>query len=127
MNHEQFVEQLLAEFPELHGEVTDEDWAGLLHLEMACFARRTQSAIDGKDRQGVSRCFEFARRVFQQADSEVKNAVYVSYLENLDFHDGKRERSWAIELMPPSLKAGWVDINQYLADLSSGKSPRPPE
>jgi hypothetical protein len=123
MDHRQFVEPLLAEFPELTDAVADED--GLLHLEMACFARHTQAAIDDNQRETATRCIRFADRVFQHADADVKNAVYVPYLENLFLEDGRKQRAWAIELMSPRLKAGWIAINQYLDDLFAGKKTTP--
>lgn len=119
ISHQQFIELLLAEFPGLRSEVQDETWAGLLHLETACFGRYTQSAIDNHDVENLRRCFDFATRIFQDADAEVKNALYVSYLENLDLEDGKAQRAWAVKMMPPLLKEGWIEINDYLDDLFS--------
>ena len=119
ISHQQFVEQLLIEFPGLKSEVLDETWAGLLHVETACFARYTQAAIDNHDVEQVRQCFEFATRIFHDADAEVRNAIYVSYLENLNLEDGKTRRAWAVKIMPPLLNKGWIEINEYLADLFS--------
>jgi hypothetical protein len=119
ISHSQFIELLLAEFPELTSEVQYETWAGLLHLETACFARRTQKAIDNREVEYLRRCFDFATRIFQDADEEVKNAMNVSYLENLNFTDGKADRSWAFDKMSPPLKQGWIAMQKYLDDLFS--------
>jgi hypothetical protein len=117
--HRQFVDELVREFPGLRDDVSDEIWSGLLHLETACFARYTQAVIDEENANELRRCFAFATRVFQDCAPDVKNAMYVSYLVNLNFEDGKSRRAWAIDQMPCALKAAWVEINQYLDDLFS--------
>lgn len=60
---------------------------------MGLFRRFTQDAIDRGDRDLVIRCFQLADWVFANADHVVKNAVSVSYLEDLEFHGSGRE--WA--------------------------------
>ncbi len=122
ISHPQFIERLLAEFPSLQSELSEDICAGLLHVETGCFARHTQAAIDNHDTVELRRCFDFATAAFRDADSAVKNAMYVSYLEHLNFEDGKVQRAWALTMMPPILKAGWVEINEYLDDLFSKKT-----
>ncbi len=34
----------------------------------------------------------------------VQNAIILSFLEHLDFQDGKKKRSWAKDLLPPTLR-----------------------
>jgi hypothetical protein len=122
ISHEHFIEQLLTEFPELQTEVLNETRAGLLHLETACFARHTQAAIDNHNVEVLQRCFCFAMRIFQDADADVKNAMYVSYLEHLNLENGKTQRAWALKMMPPLLKEGWIEIHKYLDDLFSKRN-----
>jgi hypothetical protein len=49
---------------------------------------RTSSGTYG-DRAEVAKHFEFVRRADLAGDSEVQNALGVSYLEHLNFRDGK--------------------------------------
>lgn len=122
--HQELLVWLNREFPELREELADETWAGLLHLEVACFARLTQQAIDNGDQQVLKRCFSLADDVFRMADAEVKNAMYVSYLEHLTFEDSrKNQRQWAFKLMPPALQAGFKEINDYMAELAKRQTP----
>jgi hypothetical protein len=113
---------LLAElnnrFPELAGELADETWAGLLHLEVGCFARYTQEQIEARNVERLRECYECARRFFVQGDEPVKNAIYVSYLENLNFEDGKRERAWAKAALPAELQRAYRELLEYMARLS---------
>lgn len=107
---------LRADFPELTDELNDECWRGLLHLETACLARLVQSAIDGGDRRRVVRCFEFVRRWWLAADDDVQKALAVSFIENLDFNDGKVHRAWAFDLLPPALQESAVALGTAPAD-----------
>jgi hypothetical protein len=116
LGHREFTPALIEAFPELREEVEDEVYSGLLHLEMACFARYTQAAIDAGDHKRLGECYEFADRFFRVADDELKNAFYVSYLENLSF--GRPGGEGAKSLMPPTLLEGWHEIMRYLEGLS---------
>lgn len=111
----EFVSALVNEFPELREEVEDEIYSGLLHLEMACFARYTQDAIDQGDAERVSKCFNFADRFFVNADSNLNNALIVSYLENLNFDSPNGNKAEA--LLTPLMRQYWLEINEYLKGL----------
>ena len=89
---------------DLTDELDDPIWMGLLHVETRCFARYTQSAIDSADRVRVASCFEFARTAWLHGDGEVQNALGVSYIEHLNFVDGKAFRSWAFDQLPEVLR-----------------------
>jgi hypothetical protein len=82
---------------------------------VAALARATQAAIDSESRAEVTRYFAFADQLFQKAAPDLKNAFYVSYLEHLDFAG---HRAFAEKLLPPALHAGWIEINDYLENLS---------
>ena len=95
-------------FPGLVAELDEED--GLLHLETACFARLCQRAIDTGDRVLVRRCFRLARVAAMEGDAGVQNAIGVSFIEHLNFRDGKVQRRWAYDLLPPRLQADAVAL-----------------
>jgi hypothetical protein len=78
----EFIEALVQTFPTLCEEI--DEWEGLLHVQMGAFARFTQQAIDQRDFNTLDQCFALAQRLFNDADPELENAFYVSYLENLD-------------------------------------------
>lgn len=103
-------------FPEVAAAI--DDWSrGLLHSEMATFARATQAAIDVQDRDTVRRHFRFIDEVLHQAASDVENAVNVSYLENLRFEGRKAGRTKAPELLTPRLRQALAELEAYLARL----------
>ena len=71
----QFLEQLVAEFPELREQVEED--SGALHLQMASFARMTQTAIDAGDFETLRRQFMLADRFFRDAGPDLQNAFHV--------------------------------------------------
>jgi ketosteroid isomerase-like protein len=110
-----FIEALARTFPDVAAAIDPDVEAGLLHLEMATLARATQEAIDSESHPEVEKHFRFADELFRQAGPDLKNAFYVSYLEHLDFTG---QRVFAEKLLPAELRAGWIEINAYLKDLS---------
>lgn len=104
LGREKMVEALLAAFPSIKDDLLDDTWSNLLHPQMGSFARYTQEAIDRGDRNVVKTCFDLANQFFREGTPELENAVGVSFLEQLNFDDGKRRRAWARDLLPPQLR-----------------------
>jgi hypothetical protein len=121
MNPEEFRAALIAQFPALTQEV--EDWHDLVHLQASAFARLTREAIDAGDDELVRRCFAFAHSAFMNADPPLKNALYVSYLEELDFDTPRQQR--ARQFMSPQLRNGWQEIMDYLAEIGAAIKKNP--
>lgn len=109
----QFIEQLVADFPELRDEIKAHE--ELLHVQMGSFARITQAAIDAGDFEALRRQFILADRFFRDAAPDLQNAFYVSYLEYLDFRGPHGQR--AQSFMSSALQKGWQDIMEYLDEL----------
>ena len=109
----EFIEALVQTFPALCEEIGE--WDGLLHVQMGVFARFTQQAIDQGDFNTLDQCLALAHRMFHDANPELKNAFYVSYLENLDLETPNGQL--AHKRMSPLLQAGYNEINEYLDKL----------
>ena len=110
LDKDKFVQLALAEFPQLHEEFAEED--GLLHLQMAAFSRFAQAAIDKNDLDTLTRCYGFLVEVMKSATSEVENAIYVSFLENLDFESSPYGAE-AKRLLPPVLQKALAELNEH--------------
>ena len=105
----EFVQLVLAEFPQLHEELAEA--GGLLHLEMAALSRLAQKAIDHNDGDTLMRCYELLARTMITAPSEVDNAIRVSFLEHLNFESlpfGPEAR----RLLPPVLRKALDEVNE---------------
>jgi hypothetical protein len=84
IDHSRFIAMLMERFPEIAAQI-DDCSKGLLHCEMGTVARATQEAIDRHDKETIQAHFQFIDEVFRDAAPDVENAVFVSYLENLQF------------------------------------------
>jgi hypothetical protein len=113
-SHSDFTRMLLGEFPELRAEIEDED--GLLHLEMAVFARHTQTAVDAGDWPTLKRCVHLAHELWERADPALKNALNVSYLEHLEF--GPPHGQAAFTRFTRELQQGWKEMQEYWEQLA---------
>jgi hypothetical protein len=56
-----------------------------------------------------------------EGDGSLRNAIYVSYLEHLDFHSKAGKQG--AQLMPPQLKQGRNEILDYDEQLLGRKRP----
>jgi hypothetical protein len=120
-------EALLAESPELREEFIECE--GLLHLQLAALARRTEAAILSGDLTTVRRDLMFVDRILAGADEFVDNAIHVSYLEHVEFAGDHAESAKA--LLSSRLREGWRSIQDYMGSVAEisrtgalGKSPR---
>jgi hypothetical protein len=110
LNKEKFVQLALAEFPQLRKEFAEAD--GLLHLQMAALSRFAQATIDRNDLDVLVRCYRFLAEVMKSATSDVENAIYVSFLENLDFESSPYGAE-AGRLLPPVLQKALAELNEH--------------
>ncbi|MGA7697498.1 MAG: hypothetical protein WCA76_20900 [Candidatus Sulfotelmatobacter sp.] len=113
IDDKRFADLLIAEFPQLREEVCE--WHDLSHLQMMEFVIFTEKAGEAGDWSTVERCLELANRVLNQGNTEIRNAVHVSYLEHLPREGEVHERIRA--LMSPELRRAWENIQAYLASL----------
>jgi len=120
MNAAEFRSLVLNEFPELEqdfGEWGDD----LLHLQMMEFLAFTQNAVKQRSFDIVTKCFTIASAALQDGDNALKNAVYVSFLKDLDLSSDDGQQ--AAEIMPSDLKVGRDNILDYDRKLLGRKWP----
>lgn len=110
MNTVEFRCLVAREFPQLREEL--EYWEDdLWHLQMGEFLNFTQEAIEARSFDVVRRSFEIAATALTSGDAALLNAIYVSFLEKLDFcSDAGKD---AMPLMPAELKKGRYAILDY--------------
>ena len=73
------------EFPQLREEL--EYWEDdLWHLQMGEFLNFTQETIEARSFDVVRKSFEIATTALKGGDDALLNAIYVAFLEQLDFH-----------------------------------------
>ena len=110
MNTVEFRCLVAREFPQLREEL--EYWEDdLPHLQMGEFVSFTQEAIEARSFDVVRKSFEIATTALKSGDAALLNAIYVAFLEQLDFRsDAGKE---AMLLMPAELKKGRYAVLDY--------------
>jgi len=106
-----FLTELKTAFPQLRSDLNQEQ--GLLHLETDVFMRFVQTLIDSGDKDTLAVALQIADKFLRNGDAKVVNALTVSFLEHLNFVDGKAPRRWAWECMPAALKEQYQAIKEY--------------
>jgi hypothetical protein len=105
MNREQFLDRLAAQFPDVAAQIRPDE-TGLLHCEVAAFRRATEEAMDAERLWAVEKHFRFVEELLSKAGPELRNALEVSYLEDLALGEWSAARYKAVkERMPRSLRS----------------------
>jgi hypothetical protein len=118
IDHAAFDQLVMLELPEVAAELDADDRA-LLHVEMAAVARATSRAIEAGNFAEVSRHLALMEKVLGSAASDVENAVYVSYLENVFLWDERPAFVEARKNLPPRLARGLFELEEHFAMLVS--------
>jgi len=115
LHRTEFIADLKEAFPELQEKINRE--AGLLHLEMSAFTRFVQNRINAGDKDALGRALKLADHYVRYGNKKLVNAIMVSFLEHLNFEDGKVPRQWAWDFMTPALRARYHEIMTYNEQL----------
>ena len=82
----EFLNLVVQHFP----EIKDEDYEGLIHLQVGCLARHTNKQLKIKRLDELRRVIDFFKEVVGKVDSDTENALFVSFLENLELEQLKK-------------------------------------
>jgi hypothetical protein len=101
---EEFLARLATDFPALIAGFGPYS-AGLLHCEVADFRRATEHAMDAGRRWEAEQHFHLVADLLGVAGPELRNALEVSYLEDLALGECTPARHAAVkERMPQALR-----------------------
>ena len=113
ITHIEAIRRIENEFPQIAGELHDEINEGLLHLQISEFSHLAQSFIDSEDKPNFERVCKLFLELFYNGESDLINALNVSFLEHLNFKDGKKQRSWAYNEMPKKMRMAFDEMEEY--------------
>ncbi len=111
MHWKEYFQEMEKEFP---GLVEELNWheGDLIHPKMEVFSRYTNQQIkDGNDKELI-RCFHFHEQRLGKIDSELENAIYVSYCETLLLENEEEVLKEKRELMGKKLKWYYDDYEK---------------
>lgn len=109
INHVDFIKMLVSNFPEIEEEVLDEDYEGLISLQIEPFRKLTQNAIEKGDNVTIEKCLMFINSVINRSEHKVENSLYISFLQKLDFSACPTAKKILLPEVQNNLKA----INHY--------------
>ena len=98
-------------FPELREPINEQ--YGLLNLEMHVFLDFVQEQINAGNRENVIKAFQIVERHFKNGNGDLVNAIGVSFLEHLDLGLAKGSPSWAVDVLPVSLRQPYEELRKY--------------
>ena len=121
MHGKEYFQEMEAEFPELAEELNlHADY--LIHLKMEVFSRYTNQQITDRNDKELVRCFHFQEQRLGRIDSELENAIYVSYCETLLLENEKEVMKEKRALMCDKLKWYYDDyVKHYMNLLNKSK------
>jgi hypothetical protein len=111
------IEKIEKAFPEIADELHDEIIEGLIHLQIAEFSHLAQLFIDHSERDAFGAICRLFIELYEQGESDLVNALNVSFLEHLNFKDGKVNRRWAYQEMPAKMRKAYDDMEKYNAKI----------
>ena len=120
IDRDRFLQALAKRFPEITANIDEID-SGLLHLEMAVVSRATSAAVNAQRWKVVASHLAFIEKVFSGGTEAIKNAVYVSYLENIFLAESSAGHMSARAMLPPRLANALVELETHLQMLSHAK------
>lgn len=114
VNSKSFPELVIATFPRLKDEIEED--RDLLHLQMATLRRFGEKAAETGDIETARNCVALVDSIFADCDSLVRDAVYVSFVENINYDD------LLLKLLTPKLMDAWEEIDRYFQELAEWRS-----
>lgn len=120
MNPNEYYSELIMEFPTLKNEIESEE-PEMVHFRMEIFSDYNIEQIKTKNHSELKRCFEFQESRIDKLNSELINALNVSYCESLLLGECASEMTVIRKLMTPKLAEFYAEYEKYYAKLSGIK------
>ncbi len=115
--YSRFAGDLAIHFPDVAASIDEADY-GVLHLEVGEFKLATRKAIQGRDWPTVRAHFEFVDSLLEKADTELHDAIGVSYLGSLFYNEISLNFAKARSLLPKRLAVALEIIERHYEDLA---------
>ena len=117
IDYKSFITLLKCEYPDVHAEI-DDIAEGLLHLEKSVLAHSTERAIAAANWAVVASHLKFIETLLIRANEELRNAVAVSYFENVFLGLPSERMREAREMLPPTLAMELIELESHFEKLA---------
>ncbi|MTI19846.1 hypothetical protein E1176_02305 [Fulvivirga sp. RKSG066] len=119
MTGHKYFDSLIDVFPTLKTDIVEDD---SIYFRMERFANYTNEQIKSKNLTELNRCFDFQESQLDTMDSDLENALLVSYCEALLLGEYANEMDVIVKLMPPKLKLKFMEYEVYYHNLFNSYS-----
>jgi len=117
MNPNEYYSDMITEFPILKNEIENEE-PEMIHFRMERFSDYNIEQIKTKNHSELKRCFEFQESRIDKLNSELINALNVSYCESLLLGECGSEMTEIRKLMTPKLAEFYDEYEKYYTKLT---------
>lgn len=111
-----FADRLATRFPEVAATIEHDDF-GVLNLEVDALKLATRAAILKRDWPTVNQHLTFVDELLQTPDTELHEAIGVSYLTNLFYGETSIDFAKARILLPKRLAAALEIMERHYEEL----------
>ena len=113
MTREEFLLRLEKEFPEAYSSI-DEYEKGQLHCEMGAFRVYVEKAMLNGQEWSCEKAFSFIDKCLSAADPELKNAIEISFIEDLALGEQNKAIHKIIkERAPKDIREKMIEVDDY--------------
>nr|WP_042248761.1 hypothetical protein [Nonlabens ulvanivorans] len=117
MKPNEYFAELITEFPNLKTGI--ESWdSEMVHFRMETFSDYNIEQIKEKNHTELKRCFEFQESRIEKLNSDLINALNVSYCESLLLGECASEMTEIRKLMTPKLAEVYDEYEKYYTKLT---------
>jgi hypothetical protein len=109
-----FIKLLIDQFPDIKDDIIDEDYEGLIHMQVGCLADYANKCIANGRLDEVRRVFDFFEKTVEKVDSKVENALYVSFLEHVDMDNASAHASAALKLLNRKYIPAYTGLRNFM-------------
>jgi hypothetical protein len=121
ITNDNYFDELITAFPSLKLPILD--WgAEMIHFRMETFAEYTIEQIKKDDKTEFVKCFNFQESKIDLMDSDLLNALTVSYCEALLLGKQHNRMKELIHLMPSKLRSVYLDYEKLYNEIWSKRS-----
>ncbi|KYG72903.1 DUF7674 family protein [Roseivirga echinicomitans] len=125
MGADRYFELLVNDFPMIRNEIQEED-SDMIHMRMECFADYTIKQIKGDNDRELKRCFDFQESKIDLINSDLENALIVSYCESMLLGEVAKKMDRIVDIMPDKLRRKYLDYEAYYNKLGETSKKRTP-
>lgn len=112
MPQAEFLTGLIEQFPGLEADLLDEDYSFSIHLQVGCWATYANHCVAAGQLEEVRKALNYFQQTVGRVDPATENALYVSFLEHLEFEGGTLNAKKARSMLSPAYQHIWQELRK---------------